>query len=264
MRILSLASGSKGNCYYVESGESHILVDCGLSLKRLEERMAEAGIDPSKVGYVLISHEHSDHTKGLVNFFKKYHPKIFCNYISAERIEKLNPELESRINTFDNEQLFLGNVTVDAIPVSHDSSFCTAFKLSAGSAAASIVTDLGFIDSGIIDKISGSKVVFLESNHDERMLRICHYPSIIKSRIASNMGHLSNTQAGHAMVELVRRGTRHFALSHISENSDTYEKAYVTIANILGESGINIDTDVVVRFAHQHKIGNNFKLGEDD
>ncbi len=264
MRILSLASGSKGNCYFVESGEDKILVDCGLSLKMTEERLLTAGVDPSTIRYVIITHEHTDHTKGLANFFKKYKPEIFCNYVSAEKIEASNLDLKGQIKTFDNEKLFLGEFVIDPIPVSHDSYFCTAYRINHKEVSVSIVTDLGYIDTTIINAVAGSKVIYLESNHDEKMLKMCHYPAITKSRIAGNTGHLSNSQAGHAIVELVGRGTKHFVLSHISENSNTYEKAYITIANILVEYGIDIEKDIVVRFAHQHKIGNNFKIGEDD
>ena len=263
MRVLSLASGSKGNCYYVEAADAHVLVDCGLSLKMTEERLRSAGVDPSVIDCVVISHEHSDHVKGLPAFFKKHKPKIFCNYISAEKIEGLYPELKGNISTFDNEKLFWNGLEIEPIEVSHDSTFCTSFKLSVGQAAISIVTDLGFVDSGILNVISGSKVIFLESNHDEHMLKTCAYPSIVKSRIAGRTGHLSNSQAGNAMVELFRNGTTHFVLSHISENSNTYEKAYITIANILSSNGIDPEKDVVIRFAHQHRIGNNFLLGED-
>ena len=145
LRILSLASGSKGNCYYVEAGGTGLLVDCGLSLKSLQERLQSANIDISKIKYVLVSHEHSDHTKGLSSLSKKYSPQIFCNYVSTEKIVSLFPDLDGKIMTFDNEKLFLGEMEVTPIPVSHDSSFCTAFKISAGQATAAIVTDIGVI-----------------------------------------------------------------------------------------------------------------------
>jgi len=263
LRIVSLASGSKGNCYYIETNETSLLVDCGLSLKQTESRLFSIGVDPNKIKYILVTHEHIDHTKGLEVFYNKYKPQIYCNYYSAEKIVNQFKKLDGKITTFDNEELFLKDIQVSPIVVSHDSVYCTAFKITKGKAQACILTDLGFVDNNILEFVSGSKVVYIESNHDEYMLKNCKYPAIVKSRIAGNNGHLSNRQAAFAILALRRLGTTHFVLSHISENSNTYEKAYITIAEILKENGIDIDKDVIIRFAHQHKPGNNFLLSED-
>ena len=263
LKIISLASGSKGNSYFVKSGNTRILVDCGLNYKQLKERLESINEVPESINYILISHEHSDHISGLDVFYKKHSPQIYTNYMSAEVIEKNKPLLASKIHTFNNEIIKLGDFEVFPIPVSHDSVSCTAFTLSDGKDKVAIVTDLGYIDSKILECISGSKVVYIESNHDEVMLKNCQYPYIIKQRIAGSHGHLSNSEAGNAIVKLYNAGTKFFVLSHISENSNTYEKAYITIANILAENGINPDNDLTIRFAHQHRVGNNFILGED-
>ena len=262
MRITSLASGSKGNCYYIETAGARVLIDCGISLKQVEERLQSINVSASSIQYILITHEHSDHIAGIENFYKKYKPKIYCNYLSTEKIETMKPLLMGNITTFNNEQLKIGDIVVEPIEVSHDSVFCTSYKLTCGNASVCVLTDLGEVDSRIIEKVRGCKVIYLESNHDEYMLKNCHYPSIIKSRIASRNGHLSNTQAGECMVKLLNFGTRHFVLSHISQNSNTYEQAYITIANILVNNGINPQNDVVIRFAHQDRVSNNFNIGE--
>lgn len=263
MRIVSLSSGSSGNAFYIKAGDTRILVDCGLTCKQLEQRLSAIGENLRNINYVLISHEHGDHIGGLEVVFKKYHIPIYANYLSAEVIEKHSRWLEGNINTFDNEIMKLGDFVITPIPVSHDSVSCTAFKIEHKDDAVSIVTDLGYIDDGIIEKIKNSKVIYIESNHDEVMLANCKYPYIIKKRIKSDRGHLSNTQAGNAIVQLYNYGVKFFVLSHISENSNTYEKAYITIARILNQNGINPDKDLTIRFAHQGKVGNNFILGED-
>ena len=260
---MSLASGSKGNCYYVETNDISLLVDCGLSLKQTEERLKSIGVSPDKISHILISHEHSDHVKGLEVFYNKYKPTIYCNHISAEKLKEMYPKIADSIYTFNNEDLFINNIVVHPIVVSHDSVCCTAYKLVCGRASACVLTDLGFVDNDIIETVGGCKVVYIESNHDELMLKNCKYPAIIKKRIAGNNGHLSNTQAAHAIIELTKRGTTHFVLSHISENSNTYEKAYITIAEILKNYGIDVDKDIIIRFAHQYRAGNNFLLSED-
>jgi len=262
VKVVSLASGSKGNSYFLYAGNTRILVDCGLSYTQIEQRLSAINESPSNIDYILISHEHSDHTAGLEVFFKKHKTPIYSNFLSASAIEKVKTSLENNIFTFDNEILKLGDIEVKPITVSHDSVCCTAFRISYLDNAIAIVTDLGFIDENIIEQISGCKVIYIESNHDEKMLSMCKYPYIIKKRIAGNNGHLSNIQAAHAIVKLYLNGTKFFVLSHISENSNTYEKAYVTIANVLLESGIDPDHDVTIRFAHQHRVGNNFILGE--
>lgn len=262
MKIVSLASGSKGNSYFVKAGNTRILVDCGLSCKQIEERLANIDENPENIDYILISHEHRDHTSGLEVFFKKYRKQIYVNHLSADVLSKHSNWLDGNMKTFDNEVIKLGDALVTPIPVSHDSVSCTAFKIEHDSGIVSIVTDLGFINDSIIDKIKDSKVIYIESNHDEKMLANCSYPYIIKKRIKSDSGHLSNTQAGNAIVSLYNNGVKFFVLSHISENSNTYEKAYVTIANILADNNINPDSDVTIRFAHQYKVGNKFLLGE--
>lgn len=262
MKIVSLASGSKGNCYFIKSGDTRILVDCGISYKQLVERLQAIGEIPETIDYILISHEHSDHTIGLEGVLKKHKPKVYVNSLSAEYIIKNKPALKDFVFSFDRETMKLGDMEVLPIPVSHDSLFCTAFKISCGDDSVAVVTDLGFIDDNILSSIQGSKVVYIESNHDENMLMNCKYPYIIKKRILSDNGHLSNRSAAYAIAKLFSAGTKHFVLSHISENSNTYEKAYVTIANILLEEGIDPDKDLTIRFAHQHRVGNKYILGE--
>ena len=262
MKVVSLASGSKGNSYFIKAGNTRLLIDIGISCKQVEERLASIGESPESIDYVLISHEHKDHTSGLEVFMKKYRKPIYANYLSADVLGKKSNWFDGHINTFDNEVIKLGDALITPIPVSHDSVSCTAFKVQHESEGVSIVTDLGFIDNNIIDKIKDSKVVYIESNHDEKMLANCKYPYIIKKRIKSDNGHLSNTQAGNAIVSLFNFGVKFFVLSHISENSNTYEKAYITIANILADNNINPDSDVTIRFAHQYRVGNKFLLGE--
>ena len=263
MRIVSLASGSKGNCYFVEAGETRLLVDCGLALKVLEERLKQINVSPESIKAIIVSHEHNDHIKGLDVFFNKYHPQIYCNFLSAERIISLKPVLNGNISYLENDLVIIGELTINLISLSHDSVYCNGFRFNYKNASAAIITDLGYIDERIINVLKGSKVVYIESNHDEQMLVECKYPSILKARIKSNTGHLSNRQAGQAIAKLYAFGTKHFVLSHISENSNTYERAYITIANILSDNNIDVDNDVVIRFAHQYKIGNNFILGDE-
>ena len=262
MKIVSLASGSKGNAYFLEAGNTKVLIDCGLSLKKLEERLQNIGESASNIDYVLISHEHSDHIQGLEAFYKKYKKPIYSNYMSAEYIVKLKPSLDGHIFTFSSETFKVGDVEVLPIQVSHDSVYCTAFKLSYGDNNVAIVTDIGVFENSLYDLLCGCKVIYIESNHDEVMLKNCAYPYIIKKRIASDLGHLSNLDCARAIINLYKSGTKFFVLSHISENSNTYEKAYITIANFLLENGVDADKDLTIRFAHQDKVGNNFILGD--
>ena len=264
MRVVSLASGSKGNCYFVEAGKTRLIVDCGLALRVLEDRLKQINVAPESIGFVVVSHEHNDHIKGLDAFYKKYKPQVFCNFLSAERIISQKPVLNGNINFLSDEKLVIDNdLVIDLIPLSHDSVYCNGFRLNYKTTSVSIITDLGYVDEKVIDAVKGSKLVYIESNHDEKMLLECKYPPILKARIKSNTGHLSNRQAGQAIAKLYAFGTKHFVLSHISENSNTYERAYITIANILSESGVDVDKDIVIRFAHQHKVGNSFLLGDE-
>ena len=144
----------------------------------------------------------------------------------------------------------------------HDSVNCLGYSIEYKNNKVSFVTDLGFMPEIALKIVKGSALVYIESNHDKKMLRDCHYPYIIKQRIMGDNGHLSNEQAAKIITILAEYGTKHFVLSHISENSNTLDKAYVTNAKALSDAGFILEKDVFLRYSRQDRPGNNYKFGE--
>lgn len=247
MRMVSLASSSKGNCTYIETTCSKILIDMGIRLSALELALGKLGIDPSEIDAVIVSHEHDDHVKGIPCFVKKYGVPV---YAYAKTIEYLNDKLkldEKYIHTFVRD-FEIGDMHILPVELSHDSHSCHGFVVQCNQSAVAIVTDCGVVNERIISALSGVPLVYLESNYDEELLMQSKYPYSTKMRIKSNRGHLSNMECAKTIERLVATGTRQIVLSHISENSNSPMIAYSTNKSYLLSHGIvegvNVKIDV--------------------
>ena len=163
---------------------------------------------------------------------------------------------------FTDNAFLVGDIVVSPFPVSHDSLNCQGFTFSKGKAKFGYATDLGFVSGAVLSHLMGSKLVFIESNHDVRMLSEGPYPPILKARIRSNSGHLSNVQCAEVALQLATNGTKYFALCHLSEQNNTPELAFGTVTNAFITRGFRVEKDVVLRLTYQNKIGNNFLIGE--
>jgi len=262
MRVVNLASGSKGNCSFVDAGNTKILIDAGLSVVEIAKRLALIGENPENIDAVLLTHEHSDHIKGFVGFLKKYSARGYVHKEVANKFgETLNFDL-NKISLITNYSFSINDVQIMPFDLPHDSVSCLGYSIEYKGNKVSFVTDLGYMPEIAMKIVKGSALVYIESNHDKKLMRDCHYPYIVKQRIMGDRGHLSNEQASKIITTLAEFGTRHFVLSHISENSNTLEQAYVTSAKALSDAGFELEKDVFLRYSRQNKPGNNYKFGE--
>lgn len=241
MRFSVLSSGSKANVTIVEHGDTRILVDCGLSARRLEERLLSAGIEPSSVSGIVVSHEHSDHILGLSVFSRRHRVPVFMSdltfdaYRDATRNHKLFHR--ERIGTRSPEPVRdfeIGEFRIHAFRISHDAADPVAFEISAGGLTLCHCTDLGRVTPLVESYVTRADALVLESNHDDEMLAQCDYPWELKERIRSNYGHLSNHAAG-ALIAPQQRLQR-VVLAHLSEHSNCPEVALETVRQYLPES----------------------------
>ncbi len=227
MKIASIASGSNGNCYYLENDNEAILVDAGISTKQIVERMNTLGLSMSKVKGVFISHEHTDHVRGVDVLSRKYSIPVFMTqqtYSSYGKIIK-----DSLLNFFSpGKQVQLGKIHVKTFLKSHDAAEPCSFLVSAENRNVAVMTDIGVECSNVIDYIKNADAIFLESNYDDNMLQNGPYPPYLKARISSDLGHLSNTQAGMIALEYASSKLKYVFLSHLSENNNTPEIAFRT------------------------------------
>lgn len=242
MKVTNICSGSRGNCTLVVGDNTTMLVDIGLTCKRLELAFAGLGVATDKVDAILITHEHTDHISGLEVFVKKYpHVRIYVHPLVWDRLQVKFAFFRTYHNVHKFEYLTkfsVGEFSVVALENMHDSITCASFIIHAGGGKLGIATDLGVITDRQVDMLSMCKVVFLECNHDKSMLNNCGYGYMQRQRIASANGHLSNEQCAKAAIRLVSKQTRVVVLSHISGQSNLPELAYGHVSNAFAEAGV--------------------------
>ena len=192
MRVCSLASSSKGNCNIVYTDDEILVIDMGIPLKDLEEKFIRLKLDPNKIVGVLVSHEHTDHTKGILSLVRKYNVPIYCHYDSVDGVINKTKISSLCINRFADAEFKVGGFKVSCFKVCHDVC-CVGFNIFESGNKVSIVTDLGHTTKEIVERLFDSRLVILESNHDEKMVAAStKYPAVLKKRILSDHGHLSN------------------------------------------------------------------------
>lgn len=256
MKVTNLSSGSKGNCTLVVGDVTTLLVDVGIGIRLLETSLQQLKSSVANVNAVLITHEHSDHVSGLASLAKK-NPDIHIFVYPSVWQQMVNScgQLSSfaNVHKFAYDSTFsVGEFNVVALENFHDSVSCASFILSQGERKLGICTDLGIITDYQVEMLSMCKVVYLECNHDKKMLANCAYPAFLKNRIGGTNGHLSNEQCASAALKMVQKNTKAIVLSHISENSNLPEVAYSCVINTLEEAGIN---KVHVLLSYPKKVG---------
>lgn len=244
MRFTILASGSTGNAAVIDTRDAKLLVDAGLSARKLEQLMEARDWDPRKLNGILVTHEHSDHIKGLGVLARKYELPVYANEKTWKAMEKQAgdiPDNQKMIMETGSEKQF-GALRVESFAISHDAAEPVGYCFTDGSLKLSFATDLGYVSEKVRDKIIDSDVLILESNHDVEMLRIGHYPWNIKRRILSDVGHLSNEAAGEALCDLLVGGKiRRVYLAHLSRDHNVMDLAKLTVHNIVNGMGIHLD-----------------------
>ena len=254
-----MASGSSGNCTYIESEKARILVDNGKSLQYVFNALNELGVDPATIDAILITHEHSDHIKGVEKFARTYETSVYAHmYIESALKKRIHINTE-QFNFFDSS-FEIEDLHIQPFILPHDSEFCVGYRISEGDAVVSICTDLSSCSADTLDALKGSALVYLECNYDPEMLMTYPgYPAHLKRRIRER-GHLSNLQCAKAIEWLVQNGTRLVVLSHISEHSNTENLAVETVANYLKSRGIIPNVNVRLDAAHHEQRGNIFRI----
>jgi len=236
LTVQTLASGSKGNATYIGSGTTKVLVDVGLALPAMLQRLESANIDGASIDAILITHEHSDHITGVGRFATKFGTIVYVHESAFDAFMKRAKSVpQHQVQLFD-APFTIGDIDVDFFPLPHDSSFCFGYTFTCGESKFSMATDLGFMRDDIYEKMLGSQIVLLESNHDMNKLSLNKkYPDWLKRRIAGRTGHLSNQSAGVAAARLFQQGTGQIILGHLSEENNSPTLAYRVVSDFVGE-----------------------------
>ncbi len=216
MRVCLLASGSKGNAVYIESRQSRILIDAGLSARELNSRLQGIGVAGEDLDALLISHEHSDHCRGLGPMARRYHLPVYLHPETRRALP--NPGRLDDIREFDAGETFeFRDLRVSAFPITHDAAAPVGYVIETDEGKIGIATDLGIATRLVVQRLQDCRVLVLESNHDEEMLRDGPYPWPLKQRIRSQHGHLSNTASVRLLADLLGCGLEAVFLAHLSE-----------------------------------------------
>jgi len=262
MRICVLASGSKGNCTYVEGENTRILIDAGLTKSDIEARLSLIGVDPDSINSILITHEHGDHIKGLGAFARAHDTMIFAHPDTwAEMDSKIGViPTHNKLGIFKNE-FDINELSIRSFDLSHDSRHCLGFSVYEGNKKFSTATDLGFITDQIIKNLADSSLVVLEANHDvNRLLINPRYPVALKNRILSKYGHLNNTDSANAVLKMLGYGVRGLIPAHLSEDNNTPQLVLQTLQEVVSKNGGDLAKELHVDIAKQHQVGNIYRL----
>ena len=235
-QFCSLYSGSTGYSSIVQSHKTKILVDVGESAKKIAEALASINVDPFSIDAILITHEHSDHVKGLAVFSKKYNVPVYANIETWNAMQKYKEKLnEENIKTFTFNKFKIGDIEVNPFPIPHDAANPCGFNLFHDNKKMSIATDIGHMSKEIITNLSDSSFLLLEANYEPEVLKCSSYPYMLKERIKGPNGHLSNSDAGKTISYLVDHGLNKVMLGHLSKENNFPELAYKTIVEELIE-----------------------------
>lgn len=233
MRMCSIASGSSGNCIYVGCEQTHVLIDAGISGKRIEEGLEKLGVSPGSLSAILVTHEHADHVSGLGVMARRYGLPIYATKGTIHAILEnslLGTFPEGCIHVIDQEKPFsIGALKAHPFPVYHDAAQPVAYRVSAGEKSVGVLTDCGTFDEHIIASLKGVQALILEANHDIHMLEVGRYPYPLKQRIKSDYGHLSNERSGELLIRLLHPSLKYVALGHLSKENNFPELAYETV-----------------------------------
>ena len=233
MEFCSIASSSSGNCLYVGSDQGHYLIDAGLSGKKIEEGLNQNGITTKEIDGIFVTHEHIDHIKGLGVLARKYQIPIYATkgtvdgILSTKSVGNIDRdlfiEIESDVSVSCKDMVFTPH------RIWHDANEPVCYTVESKDKKISIATDLGNYDSYLVDKLKDADLLFIEANHDIRMLEVGPYPYKVKQRILSNFGHLSNERAGQFILELLNSHIQHIFLEHLSKENNMDELAYQAV-----------------------------------
>ena len=233
MRMCSIASGSSGNCIYVGSDNTHLLIDTGISKKKIDEGLAELGLTGEDISGILITHEHSDHIQGLGVFCRKYEVPVYATkgtLIGIQNYKSLGKMPEGLYREIrKNEAFEIGDLLVKPFEISHDANEPSGYRIEKEDKSVAVATDLGKFDDYTIENLKNLNGIVLEANHDVHMLEVGPYPYYLKQRVLGNHGHLSNELSGRLLCNILHDKLKFIMLGHLSKENNFPELAYETV-----------------------------------
>lgn len=255
IKFCPIASGSSGNCIYVGTKETNILIDAGISGIRISEGLKRINVAPEDIDAVFVTHDHSDHVKGAGIFSRKFKTPVcategtwkvmagLIGKVSEENIRYIQPDTPMRFKDME----------ILPFRTPHDAEEPVGFSVMSGGVKATVATDIGHLSAGVSEMVKGSDIVLLEANHDIEMLKKGPYPYYLKQRILSDYGHLSNEMAASLLLSAISPRLKHIYLGHLSSENNTPRLAFDTVYQILKENGA-LNGKYIMRCANRSEV----------
>lgn len=255
MKFCSLYSGSSGNSIFVGSEKAKILIDAGLPGKKIDEALKSIGQKAEELDGIFITHEHSDHIKGVGILSRKYDIPIYAPRNTWQAMEKSIGKIkEHNIKVMDRRSVVsIKDMDIKSFIIPHDAAAPVGYTINLDGKMASVATDFGTFTREIEDSIKDSEVILIESNYNPQMLDMGPYPYSLKQRIKESYGHLSNEDCGEAIVKILKNGLgKNIILGHLSNTNNTPDLAELTVKDILTANNIEVGSDVFLSMANRH------------
>lgn len=255
--IRPLSSGSSGNCILVRSGKCAVLIDCGITGKAAEKLLVEAGVSPTSLCAIIVTHEHTDHISGVGVLCRRYKIPVYATLGTWKAMINSIGKIDTSLIRYIAAEVpfVISGVTFHPFATSHDARESIGLLFTDGNKHGAVVTDLGTLSRHIYDLLSQCSIAMIEANHDERMLISGSYPQHLKDRILSDKGHLSNKLCGALCAKLVREGClQQIILGHLSSDNNTPRKAYESVAASIEATGRCVGEDVKLFVANRYCI----------
>ncbi len=262
-KFCSLASGSSGNSQYIGTNSAKILIDAGVSGKYIKNALEHIGITMSELSAVLVTHEHSDHIKGLGVLMRKYNLDVYINESTWHETKRYIGDVdENKVHIFQTGKPFeIEDMYIEPVSISHDAVDPVAFSIQTQQVNICVATDMGVVNDEICSKIDKCNFLMIEANHDENMLKMGNYPYQLKRRILGEKGHLSNEVAGNTALKSLKYGNlSQVLLGHLSRENNFPHLAYETINEIFVRNNIKLGIDVNIDIAHPCRVGKLYRL----
>ncbi len=251
LQLCSLSSGSSGNCYFVGSSQEGILVDAGISARRIRKILEEIGVGLSLIRGIFITHDHIDHIKGLTILTRKHNIPVYCTEGTWKGILRNRATFDAEPTMYravtPGETIRIAGFSVEAFPVSHDAHDAVGYHIANSAKSITIATDLGFIGDQAAHYLSKADVMVIESNYDQEMLLNGRYPDSLKQRIHGEMGHMCNAHTADFISDNYHPRLSHILLSHLSAENNTPEKALETLNNTFNSKGTQLRPETIIK-----------------
>lgn len=260
LKFCSLYSGSSGNCQYIKTENATIIVDAGLSGKKIQQGIVDIGEDPKKIDAIFITHEHVDHILGAGVMSRRLNIPIYANKKTWEAMGSSIGDIKSCNMKILDKTTEIGDLEIKSFDISHDSAHPVGYNIFYQNKKISLVTDTGSVNETIIKNIMDSDLLLIESNHDEDMVLIGPYPWPLKRRVLGEFGHMSNDTAGALIAKIVKRGTEIVLLGHLSKENNFPQLAYKTVESILMENSIDVNPGICLDLTYRDRVSKVYEI----